>query len=61
MKRPHLLHVEEGPDVFAPLLSAMAAEGARTIRRMTPAEPRMRPTTVIGASRCSIQSGQIPR
>lgn len=53
MKRPHLLRVEEGPDVFAPLLSATAAEGLRS-GWLELAEPRPLPPTLTRAAAAGV-------
>jgi len=53
MKRPHLLRVEEGPDVFAPLLSAMAAEGLRS-GWLELAEPEPLPPTLTRAATAGV-------
>jgi len=45
MKAPHLLRVEEGPEVFAPLLAAMEMEGMRA-GWLELAEPEPAPSTL---------------
>ena len=50
MKRPHVLRVEDGPEVFAPLLKALAAEGLR-VGWLELAEPEPVPTSLAQAAR----------
>lgn len=50
MKRPHLLRVDEDPEVFAPLLAAVAAAGARA-GWLEWAEPEPVPPTLARAAR----------